>query len=301
MNQYSNVEDIKKFLADTNVYVELFDVTRIVDANLGKVIEMRDGAIIETPVNCVDVFGCKERCKNCTSIRALYSNEQVVKLEYVNNSILFIMSLPVILEEQHLVVELVKDITSSMTVECKDDYRADEVSYMIDRFNKLATTDQLTNLMNRRFIDERLPNVIQASQLMGKAVGILMIDIDFFKKINDSYGHQAGDHVLSELARILSSFVHRESDFAARYGGEEFMMCFPGMPIEMCQSIGEKIRAHVEGHVFQYGGMDIRISVSIGVASSAQLPDPTQKSLIALADERLYRPKQNGRNQVVWT
>ncbi len=290
---------IGTLLAETGVYAELFDVMRVVDVQAGKLIEIRDGKATETGIGCVDAFGTTERCKNCSSIRALYSNEQVVKLEYVAGSVLLIVSAPITVGQRRLVAELVKDITSSMTIDNRDEHRQGEVSVIIDRLNKIATTDQLTGLMNRRYIDEKLPGIIQGALDLKLPVSIAVIDIDFFKKVNDVYGHQAGDSVLSALAGVLQSFIRRDSDFAARYGGEEFMLCFPGTPLAVCREICERVRLMVERYAFASGEKRVPITISIGVAESGELETPTQQELVSLADRRLYQAKSGGRNRVV--
>lgn len=293
------LDELKKHLNDTGVYTDFFDVTRLVDAQSGRVIELNDGKILETIANCVDALGSSERCKNCTSIRALYTNEQVVKLEYAKGSVLLIVSQPVVIDNRTLVIEMVKDITASMTVDIKDEYRADEVSVIIDKFNKLATTDKLTGLMNRRYIDEKLPNILETCKRLDKSASVAMVDIDFFKKINDTYSHQAGDFILTGISAIFMSFIRRESDFVARYGGEEFLFCFPGTALETCHHICERIRESIEKHVFKYNQIEIPVTISIGAADSRELTDPSQEALIALADKRLYEAKASGRNKVV--
>jgi diguanylate cyclase (GGDEF)-like protein len=163
----------------------------------------------------------------------------------------------------------------------------------------MAVTDELTGLMNRRYIDEKLPNILLKSAEINEPVSVAMLDIDFFKKFNDTYGHQTGDVVLSETAKILMSFIRRNSDFAARYGGEEFLLCFPGVPLETCRSICERVRQRFENHVFKHDATELSITVSIGVASSVELENASQESIIELSDKRLYGAKSTGRNKVI--
>ncbi len=295
----NTLQDINQQLAANGVYDNLFDIVRLVDAQSGKVVEWSGNGAVETDVNCVDVLGSSERCKNCTSLRALYANEQVVKLEFAGGAVLLIISAPVVLDGRHLVAELVKDITASMTVDHKDPNREHEVAGIIDSFNRLAITDVQTGLMNRRFIDERLPNVLLGSKLLGQPVAVAFLDIDHFKAINDTYGHQAGDHILRELGGMLRGHIRREADFAARYGGEEFLLCFPGIPLAICRKLCEEIRTEVQNTPFHYEGATLHVTVSIGVAETGELAEQNQQALVALADKRMYEAKMSGRNRVV--
>ncbi len=295
----STSETINQLLSEAGVFGSLFDAARIVDAKSGRVVECSNNEVRDTGITCVDVFGTSERCKNCTSIRALYTNEQVVKLEYVDGSVLLVVSVPLRYEGTPIVVELVKNITNSMTVDIKDVYRKDEVSGIIDKLNRLSTTDKLTGLMNRRFIDEKLTPLVQSSRLIGRPLSVALLDIDYFKKVNDMYSHQGGDAALSALAKVLLGFVRRESDFVARYGGEEFLCCFPGTSLATCRDISERIRERVEASSVDFQGTPIKLTVSIGVAESGELADLSQETLLALADKRLYEAKAAGRNRVV--
>ena len=290
-------ESIGDILARSNVFENMFDIVRIVDAEEGRILEAADGLVCETGVSCTDVFGSDERCKNCTSIRSFYSGEQVVKLEYAAGAVLLIMSVPIRYGGRWVVVELVKDITKSMTVNIADAYRQDEVSGMIDSLNRMAVTDALTELYNRRYVDEKLPAALQSCAGLGTPLSAAMVDIDLFKAVNDTHGHQTGDVVLTQTAGILQSFIRRTSDFAARYGGEEFFLCFPGVGIDDCRRICERVREKIAATVMDPAGKQVRITVSIGVAESTEAP--TAEELIALADRRLYAAKAAGRNRVV--
>lgn len=120
-------------------------------------------------------------------------------------------------------------------------------------------------------------------------------DIDFFKKINDKYGHEAGDRVLSTFGRLLKQSV-RQEDIAARYGGEEFIVILPEMNLAEAWRFAERIRALVERSVFVYQDMRIKVSVSGGIAERSECED--RKALIKFADARLYEAKEGGRNQI---
>lgn len=161
-----------------------------------------------------------------------------------------------------------------------------------------ALRDGLTKLFNRRYFLDRLENEFAYVQRHRTALALLIFDIDFFKKINDTHGHPAGDYVLTALAAGLSRSVRTEDVFA-RYGGEEFVFLCRGIDLSGGARFAERMREAVLSHQFVYEGQRISVTISIGVAA---VPDPRinePPQLISLADEALYQAKAQGRNRVV--
>ena len=295
-NMYS---DIISMLMDRNVFHELFDIFRIVEAKTGKLIELKDGVLHKTDIPCNNVFGSDQRCRNCTSIRAYYTNETIAKIEYSNGSILLIMSIPIQIDTNRIVVELVKDITRSLTVDVKDSTFSGEIPAIIDKLNKISTTDALSGLQNRRYLDDRLPLALANCQTINTPVSLVMIDIDHFKKVNDTYGHQHGDIIITGIAKILLSYIRRNSDFAVRYGGEEMLLCFPGVSHDVCLAICNRIQEQLQSVSFTHDGQSVNVTVSMGIAESQMDNAYDKDTLIATADKRLYRAKNMGRNRIV--
>lgn len=165
----------------------------------------------------------------------------------------------------------------------------------------MALTDGLTGLHNRRYLSTHLDSVMERMRDSEKPVSLLMIDVDHFKRVNDTYGHGVGDEVLHEIAqRILRNI--RGFDLAARYGGEEFAVVMPDTPVEVALGVAERLCGKMASEpVHVTGSKDrIRVTLSIGVAVS-EGPDETAKKLLKRADEALYEAKRAGRNQVIPT
>jgi polar amino acid transport system substrate-binding protein len=157
---------------------------------------------------------------------------------------------------------------------------------------KLAITDKLTNLYNRRKIDELLENEIHRSERFGRAFGFAILDIDHFKNVNDTYGHQAGDKVLREIANILKTNL-RKTDFVGRFGGEEFVIICPESDIQGVTKLMENFRAIIENYNF---GKIKNITASFGVTVLKESDD--RDSILRRADKALYEAKNSGRNKV---
>lgn len=166
---------------------------------------------------------------------------------------------------------------------------------------ELAVTDALTGLHNRRYLDSHLAALFDEAVLRGRQISILLMDIDRFKLINDSYGHDAGDEVLREFATRVRAHT-RGIDVVARFGGEEVVVLVPDTPLEVASAVAERIRERVETVPFPVhrGTRQIKVTVSIGVAAR-QTGDATGSEVLKRADLALYRAKEEGRNRVVAT
>jgi diguanylate cyclase (GGDEF)-like protein len=162
---------------------------------------------------------------------------------------------------------------------------------------ELAMKDMLTGLANRRAIADQLASTVARAQRQGQYLSVLMLDIDHFKRVNDSYGHQAGDVVLRSVAQALQSRL-RAQDQIGRFGGEEFLAILPDTSLDGALVLAEALRAAVEATPTQWGAHSIATTISIGVRGGAITGGDTADGLVAAADAALYRAKQGGRNRV---
>jgi len=157
--------------------------------------------------------------------------------------------------------------------------------------------DALTHLFNRRYIDTVLKHETECSLKSGMHYGILYLDIDHFKRLNDQYGHEAGDTVLQQLANTLMQSV-RVGDFVFRFGGEEFLIVVTDITAEQIARIAEKVRKMIEDYEFKLKNETV-LSVTISVGAAFHDGHPDYQRTIRRADEALYLAKDSGRNKVV--
>ena len=172
------------------------------------------------------------------------------------------------------------------------------VKALQDRISEMAITDGLTGLYNRRHLDERLDEMFEHSARLHEPLSVAMFDIDHFKKVNDTYGHQVGDLVLTQFAQLLKH-VARDIDRIGRYGGEEFMVLLPGTVLDAGVTFAKRARQEVETHQFEYNGGVLVCSISAGVAAYPHPRIHTRQQLVKAADNALYVAKTTGRNRVV--
>ncbi|HEX5337984.1 MAG TPA: sensor domain-containing diguanylate cyclase [Gallionella sp.] len=169
-----------------------------------------------------------------------------------------------------------------------------------ERLNREATTDALTGAYNRRFFDDRYNSELGRAQRQNTALSLLLIDVDFFKAYNDSYGHIAGDRVLVAVVRALKSQLNRPTDVVVRYGGEEFAVILPDSGPEGSEAVAEKLRAAVSSLNIAHSGSQLcgHITISIGIATCQPGSTSNVTALLETADSALYRAKHDGRNCV---
>jgi len=218
----------------------------------------------------------------------IFQNSHIHQIKYMDNiigAICFFCAEDKDLENQKLFSTLLKEIDLLITI---------QALYAQNKF--LSLTDSLTGLYNRRYLMENIEREFTRSQRYEKELSIAMIDIDFFKKINDKYGHQAGDFILREVTRIIKQGL-RKCDLIFRYGGEEVLALMPETDKSKALIPLEKIRQHIENTEFVYNKTPIKVSISIGITDTAQNIESLEM-FIEQADKAMYNAKNNGRNRI---
>lgn len=166
-----------------------------------------------------------------------------------------------------------------------------------DKLHEEANTDGLTKCYNKKYFNDALEMEVKKCKVTGKPLTLIIFDLDHFKKLNDNYGHDAGDFVLKEKARLIRENGIRQGDIFARYGGEEFCILLPNTNLKQGFEIAERLRKLVEKHEFIYDGKRLPVSASIGVADY-RMGVNNGTDLFKRADSAVYKSKEGGRNQV---
>jgi two-component system cell cycle response regulator len=176
---------------------------------------------------------------------------------------------------------------------------ADRLRHNVQLSLEMAITDQLTGLHNRRYMSRHLDTLLESAKKHGRPLAFVIMDIDFFKQVNDTYGHDIGDEVLKEFAARIAANV-RGIDLACRYGGEEFVVAMPDTDMAFACNIAERLRQSIETTpvIISRAPGQLKITISIGIARCEGADDSADK-LLHRADQALYRAKRTGRNKVV--
>lgn len=290
------MEELKVTLSVLN---KIYDSVRIIRPMRKKILSLNEGVLSETPCNCYDFWSHDKVCSNCISMRAFNEKDTFFKLGWVSNKIYMVIAIPVQDTVETVILELLKDVTNSMTVDADEVFKNNFLLQTLKEIGQLQIIDSLTGIFNRRFIDERLPADIANSSVDSAPFSIVFADIDYFKLVNDTYGHVAGDHILKEFAELLQKNLVARDDWVARYGGEEFIIRLKDGNITSAVEFAEKVRNKIENTVFNYEGNKLRITSSFGVCCLRKNWNITFEQLIDCVDKNLYAAKASGRNKVV--
>lgn len=283
------------------VQLSLFDSYRLVDVKSRLVYSYPVDA--DEPVSsgslCHCIWSRSKPCANCTSRACLDRGEQVIKIEQLGDRVFLINSIPVQVGERSFALELAKDVTSSLMVPDLITHDNTEITQVIGRLNDLAVRDGFTMLHNKTFVSNQMEMMVeeaQSEQNMLQPAVLVALDIDFFKEVNDRYGHATGDDVLLHFAHELKKLARTiDGGWAGRFGGDEFVLCAPN---GMDDADEERIRAmieHVESHPFEGDDDAFAITVSYGIARLQ--PGDTPRTFLDRADEAMYRVKRERHRQ----
>lgn len=171
---------------------------------------------------------------------------------------------------------------------------------LLEQLYSTSVTDALTGARNREYLDSLLVTELSYADRHDHDLSFVLFDLDHFKSVNDTYGHQAGDSVLVKVADAVRSQLRAE-DSLCRYGGEEFCIVLRNIDLAGAHAMGERVRLVIENLAIQHEALTLKVTTSVGCASRRELSDVSPSSLISLADGRLYKAKQAGRNRVVST
>lgn len=224
----------------------------------------------------------------------------VVDLSNSRDGLLLLLFQPVDWRGGEYLSEFLADVTNSAYLEGVNLKEQLGLLSEIANLRKLSFMDGLTGLYNRRYLDERLPVEVREGSSRKYPISVIFSDLDYYKRINDRYGHAAGDHVLRGFGGILSRYIRKDRDWVARYGGEEFLIFLYDTDFKAAREVAERIRVAVCGTEFRYHGCEIRVTCSFGVYTVDDFEvEHTVAEIIDEVDRRLYQAKSLGRNIVV--
>jgi len=222
----------------------------------------------------VELQRAEEESKNYFNFHHQLASKEVRDVEVYSN--------PLSIDGQKFLHFIIHDITERKRME--------------DRLKYLATHDSLTGLYNRNMLEQRITDEVNRAERYNHALSVFMVDIDYFKLVNDTYGHRIGDTVLSSFASILESSI-RKTDYAARYGGEEFIVILPETPLAKAAKLAKRLHNQLAEHPIQIeDDKELNLTTSIGVAA---FPEHAQswQNLLEAGDLAMYAAKKAGRNQ----
>ena len=282
------VEEIRKNL---DFFHEMYDVVRLVDPVEKKVLDYRGDVLSYSLDSCYDYWGNYQVCDNCVSIRAHLNNQSFIKMDKTKNKVFLVNAIPVKSAERPVVLELLKDTADTMLIGLQDYINGEAFEGFVERINEAVVRDFITNLYNRRFVDERLPADVVNAMLEKTPLSVCFIDLDGFKQINDLYGHRAGDFAIKAVGAVLTNEIQTKTDWAARYGGDEFLLSLHNTTEQAAHTFLQGVLHKVENLSLDFLPPDTRLSFSYGIeTTSAKLF--TADELVQFADQKMYVAKR---------
>lgn len=282
-------------------FKNLYDVIRLVDPINNKVIDSYPNNLIEDNkrLTCYKFWSKDEPCENCTSLNAYIENNTFYKVEVKDDELYMVISSPFEINDTTYVVELIKNITKSGYF--KDNDYDDSLKNMFNIISDLLHKDDLTGVYTKKFMYDSLTKELATTYKSYSFLSVIMIDIDFFKRVNDTYGHLLGDEVLKDFVKIISSCIKDENALFGRFGGEEFILILKHNDVDKIKTLGKTILTSVENHLFKYDDISIKLTCSLGVYTVAtkDCETSTMENIVHSADSNLYSAKKLGRNKMI--
>lgn len=294
----------KKLFKELQVLKKYYDFVRIVDPSVKKPVILNDPMTPAIGLQydsepCFYFFQHGYNCENCISLQATQLNDTFIKIELLEGNLIMMIAMPVHLDGYTVALELVKRVNNQTLENLLKEFNDSDIHSALSRLNKLTITDGLTHVYNRRYINEKLPVEMAHARLHKLPLSVVMTDIDYFKRVNDQYGHGIGDQILKTFATQLKQNIRQTSgDWVARYGGEEFLIFLANCPENQAYKITEKLRNHIEHIIIPTSPGPLCITASFGVHTFHGQESDMQQ-LLEKVDNHLYQAKQAGRNCTV--
>lgn len=271
----------------------IFLINRVINPKTKEIINLNNIDINSFKNHqCFDFWENGISCSNCISMRALNENNSFSKFETLNDKVYMVIASPININGVSYVVELLKDVTDDTLLYDLQGSALEDLKSEVSRLNKLIVTDELTNIFNIRYLNETLPTMLSNLNKSNNSINIIIIDIDKFKLINDSYGHLCGDYIIKEFANLLDSYIHSIGGFTCRYGGDEFVSVVENLTEDDTYIKVEEFEEIINNHNFVYANKKITISFSFGI-SYLSSNDISITDALNLADLNLYTLKKS--------
>jgi diguanylate cyclase (GGDEF)-like protein len=286
--------DVKNYI---NILQDIFIIKRIVNPQDKTIIDFDNDLPTTSSHTCFDFWKRGESCPNCISMRALNENASFSKVENIDDRLYMVIAAPIQINNDKYVVELLRDITDDTSSSLYVDKTSQDLQDEIYKLNQLAIKDPLTNTFNRRYLNEQLPCNLKKFNDCKFSLTLIMVDLDKFKDINDSFGHLCGDYILKEVSFILKSYVKNYNGWICRYGGDEFIMYLENISKEQSYVIADNLREEINNYKFIYNCAPIHTTCSFGVCFLNE-KNINFNDIINNADMKLLEAKKT-RNTVI--
>lgn len=279
---------------------KLFDIVRVVHPITNKVL------CLDSPEDrlfydgyCYDFWETGRVCDNCTALEVVSQKRVATKISNKSNELYIVISCPIKIDNNIYVLECLKNITETSILAEGSEIGSRTLLGTVPELSEKTIRDDLTGVYNRRYINYTLSDNIRTAMENKLTYTFVMLDIDDFKNINDSYGYVAGDIALKRLADIIGSEIRSGYDWVARYGGDEFFISLKNIDSQSAIKIVDRIRKSVEEQVISFEDRSFSITISAGLYTLKDDECRCCSDVICQADRNLKRAKDRGKNMII--
>ena len=271
----------------------MYDIIRIIDPINKNIINIKNDEIKKIRGKCYNYFNRSTICSNCISMRANIEKDTVIKMEYISDKVMLIVSIPVNIDEETYIVEIIKDISSqNKKISNINDNSENSVKTMIDNMNEKIVRDDFTGAYNRTYIEGRLPVDVNNSIINKHLLSVIMIEIDDFKNINEEYGQDIGKKIVYNFSKSINYSVVSDSYWVGRYSSDKFIVVLNNIGKEEAHKILEQIRDSLENISFEYNDKSIKLKANFSIYSSED-EITNIKNIIIELEKNILKEKQN--------
>ena len=283
---------LERYLTEKEIWPQIFDSIRLVEQNGNYICRCRDGHFHSTGDTCYSVWGKEHRCENCVSRQAYDSDRQRVKIEYADGNYFLVIARPVQIDGMRYVIEFITNMTHQLATG-HDSSPDNFVMELIHQLENVSSHDAFSGLFNKKYLTEKLTGRLTECKTSGKPLYVALWDIDKFKKVNDTFGHDFGDRVLLQVAKILRHGIPQEAGAVCRFGGDEFVIVFAEEDKKKCLHWLEAIKKAVDDYSYVAEKGSFQVTVSYGFADVSGAKDFL--AAMHLADAKMYASKHKRR------
>lgn len=269
-----------------------YDFYRLVDTETNQVYDYRDGGLVLHEELCYCIWNRTDPCVNCSSNVARSDHRSILKLEYMENVVYLISSLPVELCGRSLILELIKDVTDCLVVNDAMHKENGYIADIVQELNRIAMQDPYTALYNKNFAEQKLAKTVGRAKDGRCLLAAMVVDVDRFKYVNDTYGHTVGDAVLLQTAKYLKALERENRIWASRIGGDEFMVIFQDIPFDEVCAMARDFQSKIAACTFSKDNTCFRVTVSIGLGEFDPEADPDWVAFVDRVDRAMYADKR---------
>lgn len=295
--------DFEAIINNVTMFHKIYDVIRIVDPVKKEVLFMRRNQELDASnivkSTCYGFWANGRVCENCISMRAQSEKDVFVKFEYVHSRLYLTTAYPLETPYSQYVVEIIKDVTQSELIDGSRHNADQDIFSNIMSINRHIITDEITELFNKRYLAEKLPYELINNNLKGFECAVLMLEIDQFFNINNTYGPTASSFVLKKLASILNDCIREDYDWAARSDEDAFVIYLKNIKIADLNDVCEKIKNEVKTSTFEYQSNSIPVTVSIGASHICSNNICGVEEILKFSKQLLTQAQQEGHNKYV--